>query len=541
MTGPNQQAQKKRDVQGVTFNVEGFMDQIFTTVDLNSSDMGTKPNELIDGTLNVVAREKQESRLNTFYRLIGFPATRNEAKISNAESLSREQRRLRLSQQGTLNYFNQADLFIPGVTQGLVGDKVSLREAASRGLISPPKTTEDIIKMIEDPLMITESLLPTSRRISIIPIVVDAATYVVPIKKRMATMFNQGDFILSGASNLRLPRPFLENVIYLRSQRFTEDMAETVGDLLRNLDSFVLSGLADPEQAQNLLNTLGVPELNAVDESPAVNTSLVEIEIINKFVQAIKKSADEYRKVRNEAVKLNQEVDFRPAPKDTPKEKAGNSDVVVVGREKKRGIDKRIADLDTELERVNSLETTLPTARVQQADVNHRIANCDDVGRNIVRDTFLSEFTNLITFNREALERRKQDDQAERKRKLNDFERLKKRIQYFTGEFTGLSIFDVLCIFLALFTIDLNDLVSLLNQDARDRLQSSKFYTLNPDPTDTTSVIFRENDERTALIEAGLTQPVSQGLEALENKVAEHFRLAEAFFNEADKSGQNRG
>jgi hypothetical protein len=239
--------------------------------------------------------------------------------------------------------------------------------------------------------------------------------------------------------------------------------------------------------------------------------------------------------------RLNQEVDFRPAPKDSSFEKAGNASVIIEGREDKRGIDRRIADIDLQIEQLNAVLATLPTQKVQQADIKYRIVDSEEA--NIQPDIFVSEFSELVTFNRSFLEKTLREQKLERRRILDQFEVARKKLQYFTGEFIGLSIFDILCVFLALFTVDLNDLVSLLNQDARDRLRNSKFYNFQSSPNDQgiqKGSLFEAN-ERTALIQQGLEQNASQGLEALQNKVSENFRLAEAFFTQAQKAGPNRG
>jgi hypothetical protein len=93
----------------------------------------------------------------------------------------------------------------------------------------------------------------------------------------------------------------------------------------------------------------------------------------------------------------------------------------------------------------------------------------------------------------------------------------------FTGETLGFSIFDFLAIMIALYESPVNDIVGLLNQDARARLNKiQKLHTLDLDPTNA--------------VGAAPVPDVTTALSKLENKVAEVLNIATAIFNLAGKT-----
>lgn len=513
--GTAKQTNKQTNVQGVTFDPSNFMDQIINTVDLNRSDIGSKPEEVIISTADVPNGERVESRLNAFYRLIGLPALRETSKIPNISSVTKDQ----LSQNRTLNYFHDTAL------EAEVKDALTKRES----LLQAKKVEQDFVTMLKNPLPIGTSVSSNnnqSRRVSIFPLIVDASVPVYPLMKRVAPLFYDGDFILSGASNARLPRPFLESIVYMRTQVFSGLDTGTQNDIIANINAFVTKNVENTEASA----------LTASLFAKGISFNILELQIINKMVQAIQNSAVKYRRAIMKAEDLNHEVRFVPKPRDTPNEKSGNSNFVdIESTDGSQSIEKKISSLELQLEQINLFISALPTEKVKNADITRRIDQ-DTVGlSNVTSDIFVSEFGGLIAFERAAIEKQLNEVKAERQNRLNQFEVIKKNIMYYSGEITGLSIFDVLCILLALFTIDISDLVALLNQEAQDRLSSSKFYSTSSDP----ALITVSKDTQDAII-AGNYKSVRLALSNLETKVREHFSLADAFYTLANKSGETK-
>lgn len=511
---------RKGNVERSTFDPSNFMSQILASIDDARSDVGSSPNQVVKNTLNLSMGKRVESRLNTFYRLLGFPATRNEENLSYDKDESKSDIQRLLNQVGTLNYFSSGAIGIADV-----GDIISGRER----LLQKTKTSSDFATMIKSPLPLG-SYTGGARKPSLFPMVVDAATPIFPMRRRVAPLFYLGDFIISGdVRETRLPRPFLESIIYMRTQVFSggnADVTQLKEDLKTNVRS---SDLENPDSY-----------LTDIDKF-----NKVELEIISKFVQALNTSAVAYRRTVEEAYDLRTKVNFVPEVKESPEEMTGHvavideeGDIAIVG------IDSEIKNLESKLLSIDVSLQSLPTNRVKEADALYRIESGIDISsKNFESDVFVSEFTSLITFEREQLNRSLGEAKLKRQRLLSQYNDVRARIQYFSGETTGLSIFDVLCTFIALFTIDIEHLIGLLNNDARERLKNSRFYSFqnSPDNTSTKKGVIFDGGRADEIFSAlGSFSPVSTALKVLQSKVEENFKLAESFYTAAAKAGENR-
>lgn len=544
-------------VEGSTFDPSALMSSIITTVDRFRSDVGTMPSQVVLNTKDIQIEEMLESRLNCFYRLIGLPATRDISNLNFDEDETNAEQRSKLSQHGTLNYFNM-DVLLDGKA---IGSKLSARETALTKAIKS-RTVETNIQMLKDPLplekfgldqvldtkmdsVFSDKPITVVRRVSIFPMMVDAATPVFPINKKVAPLFNDGDFVVSGSSaNTRLPRPFLESVLYMRTHRSEED-SDTQG-FVDNIQTYVQGLPANIElsaeqvvERDSLLAAIGIKNGQA-------DYTLIEAEIISKFVQAIGQSAKKYKESVNKAKELLQMVDFKPEPKSSANEKSGNSNLRLGNTGSGPSIDKRIRQLEQAKSKSEMLLMVLPTNQVLQADTTYRIVNSQEGFANITPDVFVSEFAGIITFDQASIDKKLREEKANRARHIQSFEIISRDIQYYSGEGQGLSIFDVLCTFLALFTIDLDKLVALLNDDALSRMLSNKFFSFNnsgqndgveKNPLFTDAEVLGKLEN---VLTGTTIVSVEEALEELESLVKSNFQLAAAFFKEADRAGQNK-
>jgi hypothetical protein len=183
-------------------------------------------------------------------------------------------------------------------------------------------------------------------------------------------------------------------------------------------------------------------------------------------------------------------------------------------------LDNEIAKLKAEIARQNAVAFMLPTEQVKRREEIRRLEHGVSTS-NITQDVLISQINNLLTYEIDDLNRRLQEKQHERDEKLTRIEQLKQLLMYYTGEFSGLSIFDVICIIYGLFAIDLEYLLGLLNEDAQKRLKEDEF--------------FRPPDSNIQTLFNAEPKTVSESLKALEDKIREAFKIAEAF-----SSGQNK-
>lgn len=522
--GVSKEQDKQQDSSKVVFDPAAFMDQVMSTIDNLCGDYGSRPTEVIENTFSLSQSEKAESKLNCFYRLIGLPATRSASKLPKQGTFEPEV----LEQNKTINYFDEKKVSFSNEPN--IGDVLSSRQ----GLLERTRKSSEHSAMLNEPLSIRAAVDPNdnqSRRVRIFPLLVDASVPIFPLNKRVAPLFYDGDFMLSGKAGFRLPRPFLETVIYIRTQVLSgREDGNKVTEIFSNLDRFINSNLSnnDATSFKRLFNSDG----------RGIPYQYIEAQIISKFITALNKAAVDYRKVQQKIHELNGQIKYTPVAKSTEKEKAGNDNVSLVdinpeGQITIPAIDQAIASLQVQIENINLLNSTLPTERVMQSDKIRRIDQGTTGLSNVTSDIFVSEFSSLISYEKEDIEKQLSQAQNDKARITSQFEQLRKLVMYYSGEISGISIFDILCIFLALFTVDIGYLVGLLNSEAQERLMSNKFFSSQNDP-DVVTV------QDTSFIDniSGASFSVLQSRDALEKKVTEYFNLAESFYSFALKSGE---
>lgn len=546
--------EKDFEALSVSFDPSKFIDQIMITISNLRSDSGPMPGTLFDGANSIAPGKFGESRLNAFLRILGFPATRNQDSLSSQNDklqnfrqqlasspnvdqsiidliVEAERERL-LSQDHTLNYFD------PSWFEKLADDKIDVELTKRESALSKPENTEKSVNMVRDPLSIRASISKTeakSRRPQLFPLVVNADIPVFPLNKRIAPIFYNGDFVLNKS---RLSRPFLEHVIYIRVKVFSGQQTALHESLKKNIQAEVSS----LDEASSIINNLD-------------NFNLISLQLTDKFIKVLKKSSQNYVKVKNQIKNIENKSDIILAPKQDPSEKSGEiklskKEIQDILRGETSSDDSSSEDeevitskaLDEKIERlfqeVNKLETflsILPTQQIAKQDSARRIDE-DIVINNISSDLFISEFTSLMFFELDALRNKLNEAKAERAKLIGHYENLKYSISQFTGESTGLSIFDIICTLFAIFTIDIKYLIGLLNDDAKNRLLSNDSFYAISERDDTL-----ETEKTINIIADGASSvTVGAAVLAIQEEIEKHFALAEAFMQQFSKGGENR-
>lgn len=491
---------------GADFDPIQLATSVMDTVSAHLSDCGRFPELLVTSPEELGAGQGGESRLNCFYRLLGFPATREEPKIvQRPETIIGGQTSFFdfVTQGDTLNY----------VTKGAIGARFSeaIAAAAERAAFSGKKQTPaDYAIMIQDPLAISSSLTATGRRPVLFPPIVDASVSVFPLAHRVAPLFNNGDFLISGGRR-RLSRPFIEHAIYMRTKVFSGGAEAT---LVKQISDLIKKQTGDEALAAQL---------------PGQFTQ-VEKSIVEKFIQALRQSAKGYAVSLGLAKKLQSEVAFEAAPVNNPNQRSISplsSDPTIGVTITSLGA--KIQELSKELARQQSFMISLPTEAVNRADRIRRIE--DEIAlSNVKADVFVSEFVDLLGFERSRLEAEMAELKQEERAKITQVEQVKRDLMFYTGEFTGLSIFDILCTFYGIFTVELKFLIGLLNEGAKDRLKKDPFFKTNQIGTG-----LQQDSSAATLIDASAT--LEESLEKFQSQVEAGFRLAEFFFSEASSDG----
>lgn len=488
--------------EGDGFDPVSFTREVFNSVKTNRSNVGPFPFQVVDTPSKSGKDRNAENMMNVFFRLIGFPAIRDETLITNDsvfdENCDKKRRDNALSQGGTINYFSSAALANEDNFKSLITRDSILDEA---------RTSSQFNTMLMDPLPIDESIADVPRerrRPRIFPLLVDASIPVYPMERRVSPLFYDGDYILQGGRS-RLKRPFLQHVIYMRTKVFSGFSSSVEDDIRTNI-------------------TAEVGDDTLISASELSNYRLLELKIIQKLLQSLKKASKDYVKVRNEVKELRSKVTYVPAPVEEPQQRGGAAETADLSVEITTDLDQQLQAIDSELNKLDLFLLALPIEEVDRSDRIRRIEE-EVVIRNTSPDAFIPEFNSLLTYERKPLERQKAKVLQERKKIVQKVEKAREQLQYYTGEFTGLSIFDVISVFYALFTVDRESLVALLNQSALERLANDAFFVAGEQATDTIS---STSNIETLITNASLISP-AEALASLEAQVREGFAIARTF------------
>lgn len=483
---------------GNDFDPSTFIKSIYSAIDDHRSVFGSIPSDIID------TPEKQgsgshlaEPRINTFFRLLGLPATRDESFLNDratnrfstiTSDLAR--RNNALSQGSTLNYFSS------------IGDQETTLGGIRERNESKKIDTADFNEMINNPLDIDESLKDNSiRRQSLFPLVVDASIPVFPQRNKVAPLFNDGDFVLLGGQT-RLKRPFLQHILYMRIKAFS-----TINDSVKT------------DLQKNITNEIGNDLIN---ESDLNNFKVLELEIIQKFIQCLKQSSIEYKKTKQSVKEIFSKISYNSVPTNNPESRTG-TDTISDEQKFSSSLDSQIQALDVIINKEDLFLMTLP---IEKLNRSQQILNLEDntSTSNFMDDIFISDFISILTYQRDAAKAKKDELLQEKRRLIQKLEQARRNLSYFTGEFYGLSIFDIIGVLYALFTVDKSALVGLLNSSARQRLISDPFFSVSDQ---TTGQLVLDKD-LTDLID-GSVLSLDASLAAIKEKIKEAFSIAKSF------------
>lgn len=505
-----------------------FYSEIFNIVNRCRSEFEIRPGALVTSTKDLGSGSGGESFVNAFYRVMGLPAVSNgilgvaEAPEITNPYTAEQIFRIR-SQSETLNLFTYDEVVTLESEDAFTLNVFVSREDALRApdqFVKQGKTEElkkRSVQFFSDPLDIGAA---NDRKPSIFPMVVAADVPVYPQSLRVAPLFYMGDFISD--SGVRCPRSFLETVIYMRTFQFS-------GQLTQLQEALRISITQQLERAQtdNVSDIVG-----QIDEF-----GLLELQLINKFLQAIQRSAVGFYRTRELLTKLLKDTSFYPViVASDPNAKRGelsltNEEVagvvsanvdlqskVFVEDIKIPKVDQAIANIQDELAKADLFISLLPTEQLKKSDEIRRIAD-ENPTLSLTDDVFSNVIVSLLTFERNALEDELAKLEKQRQVFKQQLDGIRRSMQIYTGEPLGLSIFDILAVFLALFTVDIEDLYGLLNAPALER--------------------FSANTSITSLFGTGAgtveltANPTSVALQNLQAKVREYLALSVKFYTAA--------
>ena len=143
----------------------------------------------------------------------------------------------------------------------------------------------------------------------------------------------------------------------------------------------------------------------------------------------------------------------------------------------------------------------------------------------------------IVSFEKRAIEDKITEKKEERRALVQKAEFNRQKIMFYSGELSGLSIFDVLCVLFALFTVEVKWLIALLNKDAQTRLLENEFIrSLSSTSVDSISQTITIEDVAPGASAISVTDAVAH----IEETVKTYFLLADSFYNAKESSGENK-
>lgn len=433
--------------------------------------------------------EAGESQLNAFYRMLGLPAVvkyRTEDNIKFEKSV--------ISQDQTLNYFEAAsgDLFDMVSRRDLFLQQLPEERALAELWDNPPQNAKQ--------LWAERGKLTPAKKVSIFPMVVNAAVPVFPLNRRLAPSFAKERYGLSGGIGV-LSRPLIDNIIYIRFG--------------------INKGIAVPQKIEDRITSLAgeITDLDISDRILLTQYSFVEAIIITKLLLAIKKLSQEYQKLTSSIKELSSEINFVPGLVDDPNRRSE----LLEKLNPEKSLDREILALNAEMAVRSASSLLLPMEQIKKIDRTARAEDYDN-NQNITEDVLIGTILSLMNSEVDELNRQFAEKKKKRGDKIARAERLKRALMHYTGRFDGLSIFDVICVMYALFSIEQKHLIGLLNRDARARLGEDPIFL---------------NDKSAVSLDFALTgddsaiPSLKDCLDALEGRVKEAYSIADSFPQQA--------
>lgn len=522
------------------FDPQQFYDNIYSTLLSMQSDYGVIPNNIVSSPSDLPASKQGEGLVNTFYRLIGMPAVRDNEALDN---LTSAQSKILSAKDQAVFTKSIADIKTQGSTLNYFSIN-SIRTAAGypditmNALTAKEGTIESLTKNIKNRVLdyyvtmynwhdIVDGTSPVKP--SIFPSVVVGDVPVFPKRKRLAPAFFDGDYLVTNGA--RCSRPFIEHIIWMRifalSGANTEVKTQLQQVITADINAVFPNGNSDN------------PQSTLVKDVEQFN--ILELQITAKLLNALLASSSDYAKTVKDIQNLSQQTLFVPTPKASVLEKTGShfstyaeayqflKDNQIDGPTPL--IDYKIADTQQRLSAFDAFLQIIPSNQVLRSDERRREADLESTSSH-AEDVFLPEFLDICTSGIQQLETTMAQLKQQKQNAIGELERARVRMLIYTGHYNGLSIFDILSVFLALFTINLSDLFGLLNQDAQDRLLKSSFLAAvnNNSQPQSFNEIFALRGTANRLV-AGSPNSVDVALKNFEIKVKDYLQVANAEFH----------
>jgi hypothetical protein len=457
------------------FDVIGFAKKIIGEIDSVRSYSNDTDSETQSGF-----KRPEESRVNAFMRLIGFPmfvviekdGDKSSGELAGNRILNPGWCGGKFSGYKIKNMDNISSLGLS------LASELSLRETlllTTENNIGSDQMNKDMKDALDNPISLVPSMTKPaqvksqvySRRVykKLFPLI-SSYRVVMPKMNETARPFVTAENRMLDF-NTELKQPFLETIIRIRiiSMENAGSTKENTkkDDFLNSIKSNVTPDeFADiKKKYSQILTSADVIDIFILNK---LFTSLTQL--ANKWVQL--KRSQEYLKKLNVYKISIKTTSSKISPFGKRMDVTADAELM---EQSETGI--RLKELKSKLSQEEALLSLLPTTDVSDSS-NSKIAST----KNTTSGTLVGPFADLI--NTDASQLRKEIKSLEEgiKQNVQQMEALRLELDMMTGEFSGISIPDVVSVIIALFMIDKQYLMALLDDDVKDNMR--KDDTLAP-------------------------------------------------------------
>lgn len=276
---------------------------------------------------------------------------------------------------------------------------------------------------------------------------------ILPVRNEVARPFTLEENDRKVDSQTTLKLPFIETVIRIRL--LSAANAESSEDQSKNQDF--------QRSVETITDSTNIESFNNL------KADLLETFILNKLLAAFYQLAVKWIEIKKKQEVLKKSADFKVAIKTS------SSKASLFGKRIEADLDadsnavRRLKSLQTKLAKEEILLSLLPTDD-SLLKTNAKTSNT----KNTTFAALTNQFTKLISFNADQLRKGVKKEEEFIKKQVASIEKVRVEIETITGEFTGLSVPDVLAVIAALFTIEVDALVGLLDSEAVNNMKKDK-------------------------------------------------------------------
>lgn len=444
------------------FDVIGFAKNIINEIEnIRSFDISTNSETSPNSSVPI------ESRINAFFRLIGLPMfvnvedknKKSKGKLSGKTYLSPGFFGATLDTYNIKNTDDGDNAFYLSVREGELNtiENSIGSELLNQNMANALRSSIPIQPNIpSDPNIIGGSVIGNGTIFEryvykkLFPLITSYID-VMPKRNEIARPFTTNDSFKSIDNQTPLPRPFIETVVRIRLVSGGNAGNSNQLDKNEDIDNSLKSTIGNEE-----FDTLTAGNKDIFDSLRSIDT--IESFIVIRLFQSIYQLANRWYRLHNMQQIFFKKIPYIVSVKTSSARKSVfgkradvSADLVL---DDKSEVSKKLKKLNDMIAKEEVLQTLLPS--------NDVIENTNN--KSSAFATLVNPFSSLLNFGLEQLKKQAQDIENSVKKNIQEVDRLRVELEMMTGEFTGLSIVDVILIITALFIIDKEKLVALLDK-----------------------------------------------------------------------------